>query len=162
MLLKPFLKLWLLIKYKLIKGNAEKSKNLAAELVKENNLNDHYSVGRFVDQKMTYKYDDLRGVIDIIQDLDSTVKRGYEGDCDDFSMLAYRLLQQIDVEPELITIVPLRFWKSHVLCLYQVDQDYYFISTNGNSANGPFKNLEQIFDYLNYKKVLIYSIDQID
>jgi|SRR6056297_910026 len=155
------LKLYLNLKYKFIKGDKEASEKMSKMLIEEENLKDHFDVGRFVNKKMTYKSDKLFGIIDTIQDLDYTVKSGYKGDCDDFSMLAYRLLEQLGYNPYLLTIIPLKFWKGHVVCLYKVKGYYYFISTNGNTAIGGFQQIRGIFDYLKYKYALTFSIDKI-
>jgi|AntDeeMinimDraft_6_1070357.scaffolds.fasta_scaffold02049_8 hypothetical protein len=154
------IKLWTKYKHTHKKGNKENSKELAKEIIKEHSLQDHYDIGEFVDDKMEYKMDKVNGLIDTIQDLDYTVNRGYKGDCDDFSMLAYRLLEELDYEPMIITVIPLKFWKGHVLCLYKVDGEYYFISTDGDSANGSFKDVEEVFDCLGYDRVLGYYIDE--
>ena len=159
-MIKLIIKIWTKFKHNRTKGNKENSVKLAKELIKIHDLKTHQDIGKFIDKKMIYKNDKLFGIIDTIQDLDYTVKRNYKGDCDDFSMLAYRLLEQINIKPSLITIVPLKFWKSHVLCLYKTDDKYFFISTNGSSANGPFNNLSQLFKRLKYKKVLGYYIDK--
>jgi len=155
------LNLYLKLKYNHIKGSSEKSTALAKQIIEEENLEDAYDVGKFVDDKMTYAMDNFFGIIDVMQDLDYTVKRGYKGDCDDFSMLAYRLLEQLDYEPQLMTIVPLNITVSHVICTFEMNGLIYFISTNGTTAIGGFEDIQQIFDYLDYKRVLAYNVRQV-
>lgn len=147
-MIKWLVEKWIDKKNNHIKGDEEKSKRLANRIVKQYNIEDKYDVANFVGDKMDYKLDEFAGLKDIQQDLNYTKERGWIGDCDDFTMVAYRLLEEIGHKPQMLSLVPLKFWVSHVVCVFKEEGKYYYIGTEG--LQGGFHNIDDIKDFKDY------------
>lgn len=135
-MLKKILIFWLNLKYRFIKGNPKTSKALAEKIIKENNLNKPSNINMFLSSKMKYVSDPLGGVFDTQQDLDATYNRNWQGDCDDYAAVVYRLVEAMGYEPYMLTLVrkiSFKFeksfpfirpiWPNHVVCLFQKKSD---------------------------------------
>ena len=147
-MIKWLVEKWIDKKNENIKGSTANSKQLASKIIEDYDIKDKCDVDRFVNDKMGYKLDEFAGLKDIQQDLNYTKQRDWKGDCDDFSMVAYRLLEQLGYNPKLLTLVPLKIWISHVVCVFKEDDKIYYISTEG--LQGSFNDIQEIKDFKNY------------
>ena len=154
-MLKILMKIWNKIKFWCIFGNSKKSKELAQSLIIKNNIKIHTDVSYFIQSKMKYVSDPLFGIIDIQQDLDYTVKRGWKGDCDDYAVVAYRLLEALAYEPEILTLMRKNITKNHVVCIFKIDEKIGLIGTEG------FEEYENLENLLKKKKAIEHTKNQI-
>ncbi|MFW6015376.1 MAG: hypothetical protein ACOCRK_03000 [bacterium] len=156
-LINLFMWCFLPIKYKLKFGNTKKSLDAARVIVNTKGIKNKFDVTKFIINKMEYVSDPLGGFIDIQQDLDYTLKRKWKGDCDDYALVAYRLLQVLGYNPEMLTLIRNDLRKNHVVCYAkELDNDKVFlIGTEDIQIFNDFKTL------IKNKEAITYSINTI-
>lgn len=153
--MKILIKLWNFLKYLFAIGNAKNSKEKARRIVMNNHLTSGIDIAIFVHQKMIYVSDPLFGVIDIQQDLDYTAKRGWEGDCDDYAGVAYRLIEQLGRKPHMLTLIRKDPRENHVVCVYEENGDWYLIGNEGYEKYSSFGRM------IVGKEAINYSLDRL-
>ena len=161
-MVKFLIGLWLKIKYRFIVGNEEYSKEIAGDIIEFYKYKTPVDIACYIFKRMKYVSDPLWGVMDIQQDLNETIDRGWKGDCDDYAMVAYRLLGELGYDTYLLTLIFDNLSKNHVVCLFKENDNWSFLGTEGYHNN--FKYLNSMFNMFEKKadsKIRGYSKDKV-
>ena len=156
-----FSRIHIWFKHNVFKQNStEKSIKLQRDFIKTYNLKDYKDVQKFVRQKMKYKYDPLRGQIDILYDVDKIYENNFEGDCDEYSILQHRLLTELGYESYVVSYVQKNIVNSHSMCLFKLkDGKFQSISTEGlkEGFNSVDEWLESYKDWIGGYVSVVFS-----
>jgi hypothetical protein len=147
-----------------MKGNKDTSIKMAKNIIKENNIKSNreiqgYLWGHF---KFSNKFS---GIIGDQQDLNYTIENNWRGDHDDYAIASYRFLNQLNYNPQLLTIISKKDESNHVICIGKdKDETYFAIGTQG--LHSSFKTKKDLVKYycdiiLNYDDY-IYILNKIN
>ena len=154
-MIKLLMKLWLRWKYSHIRGDPEKSRELAEKIIMQKEVTSPEKVAFFLAARMKYVSDPLWGFVDIQQDLDYTFNWGWKGDCDDYAAVAYRLLEQLNKKPYMLTILRKTIRRNHVVCVFKNSGKWGLIGTEG------FEEYESFQKLIEKKGAIAYSQDRL-
>lgn len=173
------------MKNKIARGDVDKSKEITEDIVKRRDINTLKDVSTFIRETMTWKADPLFGIIDIQRDVDRIKDRDWKDDCDGFSILAKRLTDVLGYKSYMLTYLPLKIWKAHVICVVETDKSHDLLLTSNNHERkqvakeliknnkpgyiaicngiirGPFKDVDRLIEHyegLISSKILTYDI----
>lgn len=114
------------------KGSKEASIELQKNFIKTYDIEDYKDVQSFIKEKMTYKYDALRGQVDILHDVDKIYQNKFKGDCDEYSILQHRILTELGYESYVVSYVQKNIVNSHSICMFKLENGkIQSISTEG-------------------------------